>query len=432
MKRWKKWLIRGVLGTVALISCLGIYAALASWRAGARLEALLTPIREAGEPLRLADLARAPIPPESNAAVFLRRAENDLEAIDKEFQPLHDQRATYYRGNRLTEKGAAIIAEAFGAYPNALPLVERAAACPDYDPQHDYTFNSSPDEFTGKYLPRIQAMRMVVRVVTRRGDLLLHQRHRDDALRNDLALLRITRHFEREPLLVGRLVTLAMRGIAVDHTAQVLADGPVSPEPMEDLDRELSSYLDPTPLLWTLKTDRAFGIEHFELFYRSGIGGWWFKDDECDYLELFSGELELAGLPRYQVAPRRLAELEAKAARAGTLTALMVPATQAWRDAEDRVRAVVQCLRVLAALLVHVERTGDESPGMAALGLPAEWTTDPFDGRPLRFKKTERGWLVYAVGKDLKDDGGDLKDLADVGVGPDGLNPLGSAPGVGR
>jgi len=428
MKRWKKWLIWGVLGVVAIISCLGIYVALASWRAGARLEALLTPLRVAGEPLGLADLAREPIPPETNAAVFLRRAENDLEAIDKEFQPLHDQRATYYLGNRLTEKGAAIIAEAFGAYPNASSLVERAAACPDYDPQHDYTFKSSPDEFIGSYLPRIQAMRMVVRVLTRRGDLLLHQGRRDDALRNDLALLRITRHFEHEPLLVGRLVTLAMRGIAIDHTARVLADGPIASELLDDLDRELSTYLDPKPMLWTLKSDRAFGIEHFQFYADIGIGGgWWLKDNECDYLELLSGELEVAGLPRYQVASR-LTQLEAKAAGAGWLAAQTAPATQAWRDAEDRVRSVVQCLRVLSALLAHGERTGDESPDLAALKLPAEWTTDPYDGQPLRFKKAERGWLVYAVGNDLKDDGGDLRDRADVGVGPDGLEPLEPAP----
>ena len=31
---------------------------------------------------------------------------------------------------------------------------------------------------------------------------------------------------------------------------------------------------------------------------------------------------------------------------------------------------------------------------------------DPFDGQPLRFKPLEKGYVIYSVGPDLKDDGG--------------------------
>ncbi|HUY32464.1 MAG TPA: hypothetical protein VMV69_06755 [Pirellulales bacterium] len=425
MKRLKKWLIWGVLGIVATIACLGIYVALASWRAGARLEALLTPIREAGDPLGLADLARAPIPPENNAAVFLRRAENDLQALGKEFLPLDVESSGHYRDDRLTDSGAAIIRGALDAYPNVLPLIEQAASSSDYDPQYDYTL--PPADFQERYLLRPQAIRQVARWLQWRSDLLRHEGQSEAALRNDLLLWRLIPHFDREPLIVGRLVAIALRGRAVHMTAQLLADEPISTELRQELDRELAKHLDPKPILWALKSERAFGIDYFQYFYDSAVAGWWFKDDECDYLELLSGQLELAAAPRYQVAPR-LAKRKLKSAGVGALTALVAPATQALRDAEDRVRAGVQCLRVLAALLAYVERTGDERPELAALGLPVEWTTDPYDGRPLRFKKTERGWLVYAVGNNLKDDGGDLKDRADVGVGPEGLEPIRRVP----
>lgn len=38
-----------------------------------------------------------------------------------------------------------------------------------------------------------------------------------------------------------------------------------------------------------------------------------------------------------------------------------------------------------------------------------EVSDDPFDRQPLRYKKLAKGYLVYSVGEDGKDDGGDEK-----------------------
>jgi len=51
-------------------------------------------------------------------------------------------------------------------------------------------------------------------------------------------------------------------------------------------------------------------------------------------------------------------------------------------------------------------------------------------------KKLSDGWLIYAVGKNLKDDGGKLADLEDVGLGPPSAaeeqpNANASEPGSG-
>ena len=65
------------------------------------------------------------------------------------------------------------------------------------------------------------------------------------------------------------------------------------------------------------------------------------------------------------------------------------------------------------------EQAGDAAePALADLGLPADVTTDPFNDEPLHIRKLPTGWLIYSVGADLKDDGGDLTDYHDVGVGP--------------
>ena len=54
------------------------------WTTDTRLERQLAAIREAGDPLSLVDLARPSIPPEMNAATYLRRAEAGIEGILRE------------------------------------------------------------------------------------------------------------------------------------------------------------------------------------------------------------------------------------------------------------------------------------------------------------------------------------------------------------
>lgn len=76
-----------VLG--GLIAALLIANALFVWRSSAAVERRLQAICDAGDPVALSDLARQPIPPEKNAATLLRRAENELVAIDKDLAALY-------------------------------------------------------------------------------------------------------------------------------------------------------------------------------------------------------------------------------------------------------------------------------------------------------------------------------------------------------
>ncbi len=78
MKRSRKILKWTGVAVGGLVAILLIANACFVWLTDARLERRLTAIREAGDPLSLAELAREPIPPEKNAATFLRRAEADV------------------------------------------------------------------------------------------------------------------------------------------------------------------------------------------------------------------------------------------------------------------------------------------------------------------------------------------------------------------
>ena len=77
---------------------------------------------------------------------------------------------------------------------------------------------------------------------------------------------------------------------------------------------------------------------------------------------------------------------------------------------------MMRCLRVLNQLRARQVATRDVA--IDSLGLPQDVTVDPYNGKPLTVRNTDKGWLVYSIGKDRKDDGGKLDDLSDIGVGP--------------
>ena len=56
--------------------------------------------------------------------------------------------------------------------------------------------------------------------------------------------------------------------------------------------------------------------------------------------------------------------------------------------------------------------------GLEDLSLPKAATIDPFSGEPLKLKRTDDGWIIYSVGDNGVDDGGDLAYGKDIGLAP--------------
>jgi hypothetical protein len=132
----------------------------------------------------------------------------------------------------------------------------------------------------------------------------------------------------------------------------------------------------------------------------------------CLYLDLFSSEIDVADQSYSDLSPITVAESQSH-----PVVANIAPTIQAAREAKTRVRAALRSLRVLAAIKGLPEEA-QQNPSLSELGLPEDATIDPFNGKPLVMKKVPGGWLVYSVGKNLQDDGGELATFDDVGVGP--------------
>ncbi len=388
--------------------------ALFVWITDSRLERQLAAIRAAGDPVTLADLARPPIPPEKNAATYLRRAEAGVAAIEKETAEVHP--ASECPGFIMLPKDQKTVNAAFAAYPNVLPLLEQAAACPDYDVQLDYTL--PPQEFQTKLLDLVNQVRSPARVLRYRARLEVAAGNRDEAVRTAVLILQLGRHFDHNPMIVSHLVAIAVRGIAIDSANEALQTGTVSKEVHDALDAELAIQQPMKGFASALKSERLFVMANFQegIFnFWLSRGFWYSEKSAC--LELFPTLIALADDPRPYSQVEQTIDGEGKKA---ILASLLAPSLKAAYVANTRAKAMMRSLRVLNALQAHPVQGSDTIPKLTDLGLPAEAITDPFNGEPLHVKKTPQGWFVYSVGPNLKDDGGKVDDPnnGDVGVGP--------------
>jgi hypothetical protein len=166
-----------------------------------------------------------------------------------------------------------------------------------------------------------------------------------------------------------------------------------------------------------LRSERAFGLSSYGTF--PGANNWitaarWNRS-KLAYLAMTDQEIALASAT--------YADWRRGSARTpppqDAMVALARPAVQATRAATERTRAEIRALRVLNAIQAKVPPGSTDVPRLGDLGLPREAITDPFDGQPLRIKRLPEGWLIYSVGANLQDDGGEKLDgLSDAGIGP--------------
>jgi hypothetical protein len=423
MRSFLRVLKFAALGIVALISAWLVWLAVANAPANAQIDEKLAKAHAAGEPVTIADLAANRPAPERNALTYLQRAEDTSEAINREVHEVWkvEEARQLEQGQQVPESfdySPTMIdayRKAFAAHPTAIVLLFQASECPEYFLDLDYDTDSG-SEFVADMLPKVQMVRAATRVLNYRVLLLLSEGKREEALDTCLAMLRLSNLFSGAPTLVGQLVAIAIRNVSINATNRVLRDGTLPPEAYDRLEAELARQDFRDAYRRSLITERAVGMAHFDdmrMVYSGLPHG---KRDQASYLELF--EVIIANAHQPYGSSDAQAAYRAAMNKAGPLTKLLGPAIEAANEAVTRNEAQARCLRVLNAIL---RRAPEDQADVKLddLNLPKGTTTDPFNGQPLHLRHTDAGWLIYSVGGNLKDDGGQTDDDAnDVGSAP--------------
>jgi len=405
-----------------------------AWWVDYQFQSRVAAIRAAGDPASLAELRPPAIPSDQNAAAILESLRPRLDEFGDDHWKFLDQTdlGKEYQARRdRNEPPTAVQIDGIRAvldkYPDLDAQLAAVVACNQYASVTDYTA-ASPELLDQFILPKLQSFRTASRYLDWRIRSLNAQGKPDEAARRGIELLVLARMHDREPTLVCNLVALAVRGIAINALYDVLATSRVSPKAHAALEAELALHEDPQRMVYVLKSERAFGIDNHMRLPSGAIEppawvfhmfGWPLKRYWIGVLDYFEEELKLVERPwtdgRGWVGRRPLPDAPSGH---GVLADLLIPATQAAYDANARTTAMLRTLRVFNALMEYRQKHGQEATGLADLTLPKEATIDPFSCKPLILKHTDDGWLIYSVGRDGVDDGGDFTDQKDAGLRP--------------
>jgi hypothetical protein len=362
-----------------------------------------------------------------NAAAAIDKLAPRLEEFAKEHARWYDTElgrayGELKEGERPTEEQIAAMRTILDKYADLEKMILAAAAMPQFASTADFSvgFNNYLED----NLSHIR-IRTIARYIHWRVQVLIAEGQREEAIDLGLKLLRLSELNEAEPVMVNFLVTAAVRNIALQSMFEALSAGPVSEETHQRIDEALRKVAEGRPNLdYVLRTERAASIsasieQAWEMMPSavSWVVGWPIKRHFIGAVESYEPLFEVAKLPWYELKPM-FAEGGQLTARSegGVLAELLMPSLQASFKSASRDVAMIRALRVYNALLM-AEQAGQEPQGLTDLDLSSDDTVDPFTGEPLIVKRTDRGWVVYSVGQNEVDDGGEFEKDEDSGFG---------------
>lgn len=422
---------RGLLWTLAigfvLHSALNIYASV-------ELNRELAAIRQKREPLQFSELAPPAVPDAQNAARVYAQATKALRFSREEKAVFNT------RESQRTPEQQKIIAAALAKNQKALDLARRAAAMPKCVFPLDYGTKNP----IALLFPYYAEMRELARLLSAQAQIEAKRGDVSAALRDVRAVFGMAHHLSDEPVLIGFLVAQAVDAIANQGLARVLESAPISLAQSAAFEGSLP------PTNWNrafkrcLMGERSWEIFAFDLMRGNArslaeinamsgggdvTGGdegppvwilyplFWLwnpvsKLDEVQNLRLWRKQLDAAANPRlaFSKSNQNFDKAIEKLPRYAILTRILMPVFS--RVGDNRDRAEVRRRQREIALKIAWRRTAE---GYLAENLeevggvnddPALF--DPYSNKPMvyRLDKNEKGFTLYSIGPNRKDDGG--------------------------
>jgi hypothetical protein len=322
-----------------------------------------------------------------------------------------------------------------GELAKAAKAVKEARKLADM-PNGRYPIEWAPDFLTTR-LDHLQESRQVAALLQMDTLLRTQEGDADGAIRSIQAVLNTGRSIGDAPTAVTQLIRLAQRGLAVHLLERTLAQGEPTPAVLVDLQRRLEEEDMHPSFLIAIRGERAAADQLMEYLEGGGLsqsgiqkeldstgpdgpslgerlplllpGG--IKSQRAAMLRFMTEAVEIAKLPpEQQKGP--LDRWSAAARTQPVLVKLFTPALIKVASACQRSSGQL----CAAAVLIAAERYRQDRkqlPGSLAELVQAGYLkavpTDPYDGQPLRFRRLDDGLVVYAVGPDGQDNGGNLR-----------------------
>lgn len=408
-----------VLGIFAALLVAGtLHVVLLNSGANRRIEAL----RAAGQPTSLAELAvrnKLPMGME-NAASFYQSAISMFvpPPADANIPFAGKKTVTLVRGSGIPESMAEAVAEFLAANEKCLALLHEAAGIENCRFDYDYQKGMPPfSELRGC----AQLLKLAAVNHAQKGDVAAAVSSIED-------LLRMSDSLRDEPRLISYFVQSAYAGLGVRSLERALSLTAFTDSQLRELDDALAVTAGRIDLARALALERCAVIDCIRdpsLVEPSKIGSAIFKlpgvqsQGIIDMLDHLGDCIQAAGLqgPQRQM---RFKEIEARLSGLSHLhlaAKIMAPPLARTSQLDARVHAHLDLGRTAGAIERYRLAKGklpEQLPDLVPAYLE-QVPVDPFDGQPIRYRRTEPGYVLWSIMEDGQDNGG--KEREDVGRG---------------
>ena len=379
------------------------------WRGAARLAATTERLDRDDPGWRLDDIVRATnarLPPDDRNPFALATAANDLLPSDywKRFEDFPDWSKS--EPNVLLDPAAR--AKLLAAMRGTEPALDAARDLADL-PGVGGNVVVIPADPMSRLMGKEQDLRFTAGLLRADAVLLADEGKMGEAVRSARAALGTARAMGDDPTLIGQLVRIAL-GVVAGNAAESVVNLGAPDAGLAELQAEFLEEAAAPKLAVGLRGDRASAVLISDVLFGPRVFG---RTDLANMLEFMTRYLDAAKLPPERQAAA-IAVIPVPPARDPhhTLGRLLLPAVEKVSAAARRNQGELAAVAVGIACERHRRKFGqwpatlDDIPKDILAAVP----TDPGDGKPLKYKRLADRIVVYSVGPDGIDHGGDLND----------------------
>lgn len=416
--------LRGWHVIVGLLAVLVVLFILFRMFGHSALEKKIAELRAKGYPTTFEELEKYNQLPEAtpNAADLYRKAINAYRSPNDEERKV----LPYFRSAslKLGEPNAVELEGPIAAYlsrnAETLDLLRQAGqieAC-----KYNYTW----DTVQGFILPNLSEIRDCARLLALFILQQAESNNTDQACRALFDHFQLAESLSRDPFLICHLVRIAIHAMGVESVRVLLERTTLSDRQMAELEQRMVTIRDGLGLDLALIGERCCLLQQSDIYQQFGFGMVPLR---------FSGLMDLnviRSLEFYdrlgavsKIEPeRRIQEYQRISNDVDQLsvlyfmTKLLMPALDKIGLIELRVMAELDCART--GLAVERFRLAEGRLPESLEELVPKYIEavpiDPFDGKPLRYKRLEKGYTIYSIGEDGEDNDGVPKDKVEKGA----------------
>lgn len=268
----------------------------------------------------------------------------------------------------------------------------------------------------------VQNTRTMARLLTLSAHVHTHDGADRQAFEDVANVFAVSESMHGSPIVISNLVRIAIHAIGCQLALQMLPQASWSDSELKQLQTAISGGQFRQELLTAFHGERAICLETI-----STTRDVLFRDaNQMKIMELFDTLTDGLKVSWPEaIKSRQEMEVEVQKISAGGIITrakfmtlpLLVPALGQGLTASMRAEARQNCaIAAIAAQLYRLQH-GTLPLSLADLTefLPGDesqkpsWLADPFDGQPLRFKSEETRLLIYSIGQNLVDDGGQIE-----------------------